>query len=340
MFVDNLIPKWSSANSLSASLRVQKILYLLSPTCVCPNFAGMVQELEHYKGNVTPVEISDGRPRNLIALALETSRSLSFDSKLPLLSGRIKAQNRKQYRPRLMSDDLAEVEKLSDIEMLFQNPQRGSRSNPRNSFSSRKASEESKRSLQYRSLAEGSVKLAMSCWSAGRQNIPKIRIHIDNPDDSAPCVMRSNSLNCLELETLSDDSKMRALSDELLPIPSSTTTNGISYSSAEFDELRASIYSIHGSAKSGSLSTMSLVVLQNFDPTKKEHMIGRRCRSLSDIKRNNTDVETKQTDVRGQSDCNINKFDTNLMTDLFETANILGLALERHLKQQASAQTL
>nr|CDS33231.1 hypothetical protein HmN_000496800 [Hymenolepis microstoma] len=334
MFVDNLIPKWTSTNSLSVSLRVQKILYQLSPTCVCPNFSGMVQELEHHKLNATPVESSDGRPRNLIALALKTSRSQSFDSKLPILPGRLKVHNRKSYRLRLMSDDLAKVEKLNDIEMLFQNPQRGCGSNPRKSFSSCKPSSETKNSLQYRSLAEGSVKLAMSCWSAGRQNIPKIRIHPDNPDDLTYCVMKSNSLNCLDLDTLTDP-KMRALSHELLAVPSSKTANGISYSSAEFDELRTSVYSTHG-----SFSTVSLVAPQNFDSINKKYRIIRRCRSLTDIKRSDAEIETKEVKIQGHSDWYINSLGTDAMTDLFETANILGQALERHLKQQASAQTL
>ncbi|VDO14333.1 unnamed protein product [Rodentolepis nana] len=336
MFVDNLIPKWTSTNSLSASLRVQKILYQLSPTCICPNFAGMVQELEHYKLNSTPVESCDGRPRNLIALALKTSRSLSFDSKLPLLPGRPKVHIRKAYRPRLMSDDLAKVEKLNDIEVLFRSHQRVCRSNPRKSFASRKPSSEIRNSLQYRSLAEGSVKLAMSCWSAGRQNIPKIRIHPDDPDDFTYCVMRSNSLNCLDSGTLTD-SKMRALSHELLAIPPSTTANGISYSSAEFDELRTSVYSTHGSARSGSFSTMSLVVPQNSDSFNRKYRNMRRCRSLTDIKRNVVEIASREVNIRVHSDCCINSVGTDVMTDLFETAHILGQALERHLKQQASA---
>lgn len=330
MFVDNIISKWSSANSLSGSLRVQQILYQLSPTCVCPNFSGMLQELQSHKSNAAPPENDDGRPRHLIALALETSRSLSFDNKLPRIPGRIKAQNRKLCRLRLMSDDLREVEKLNDIEMLFQNHQKGSRSNPRNSSVSRKSSTETRSGIQYRNLAEGSVKLAMSCWSAGRHNIPKIRIHDENPDNSSSGRARSSSLNCIEMETL-NDSKIRALSADLIPVPSFSTTDGISYSSAEFDDLRASVYSVYGSAKSGHLSPMALAVLQNIDYADKAN---RRCKSLSDFKKD--EIGVKLTDVRCSSDLHVDF--PNI--DLFETANILGQALERHLKQQASAQTV
>ncbi|KAM7542948.1 hypothetical protein Aperf_G00000009341 [Anoplocephala perfoliata] len=340
MFVDSIITKWSSANSLTASLRVQQILYQLSPTCVCPNFSGMLQELQNYKLNTAPSENDDGPPRHLIALALETSQSLSSDSKLPHIPRRSKARDQKRCRPRMMSEDLIKAEKPNDIEMLFQNPPKCSQSNPRNLSFSRKSSMETRNGVQYRRLAEGSVKLAMSCWSAGRKNVPMIRIHDESPDDSSSGRVRSSSLDCIEMETLKGNSKIRALSTELVPIPLISTTDGISYSSAEFDDLRASIYSIYGSVKSGSLSPMAAAVLENIDSAEKESKTNRKCRSLSDIKGVESGVRQGFADVRWLSDLYIDSLNNDGMADLFETANILGQALERHLKQQASVQTV
>lgn len=346
MFVENILPKWSSANSLTTSLRVQQILYQLSPTCVCPNFSGMVQELHHQAvSNSSMYRDENSRPTHLIALALETSRAQSADSRLSNLSGKGKAQNQKRRRPRLMSEDLIDNIKMNDIELLFQQCPKSFRSFSRYSLPFQKESTDLRNTLQYRHLAEGSVKLAMSCWSAGRQNIPVIQVHDVNTDDTGhstrlPGINRSNSLNFIDLETHDNSTKARTLSEEAIQIPSSSAANGISYSFAEFDELRASVYSIHGSTKSGSVSPLTLVVLRNNGFLQSPLTNQGRCRSLNDIDRDLQSINIERPIRQVSSDFNLSSLNAELMAELVETANILGQALEMHLKQQASAQTV
>ncbi|EUB62800.1 hypothetical protein EGR_02241 [Echinococcus granulosus] len=346
MFVENILPKWSSASSLTASLRVQQILYQLSPTCVCPNFSGMVQELHHHQAvsNSPVCEDENSRPTHLIALALETSRAHSSDGRLSNLSSKSKAQNRRRRGPRLMSEDLSNKIKMNDIELLFQQCPKGIYSLSRYSPPFRKDSTDPRNTLQFRHLAEGSVKLAMSCWSAGRQNIPVIRIHDENTDDTGhsnqfPGIKRSNSLNFVELETHDDGTEARTLFEEVIQVPSSSAANGISYSFAEFDELRASVYSVHGSTKSGSASPLALVVLRNNGHLQKS-LENQRCRSLNDINRDTEFANAGPPIRRVSSDFNLSPPNAESTTELFETANILGQALEMHLKQQASIQTV
>ncbi|VDK31457.1 unnamed protein product [Taenia asiatica] len=346
MFAENILPKWSSANSLTTSLRIQQILYQLSPTCVCPNFSGMVQELHHQAVSSSSVcRDENSRPTHLIALALETSRAHSADSKLSNLSGKSKAQNQRRRRPRMMSEDLSDSIKMNDIELLFRECPKSFRSFSRNSLPFQKDSTDPRNTLQYRHLAEGSVKLAMSCWSAGRQNIPVIQIHDASTDDTGhssrlPGINRSNSLNFSELEKHDNSTKARTLSDELIQIPSSSTANGISYSFAEFDELRASVYSIHGSTKSDSVSPLTLVVLRNNGFLQSSLTNQGRCRSLGDIDLGVKSVNAELPIRQVSSDFNLSSLNAELMAELVETANILGQALEMHLKQQTSIQTV
>ena len=345
MFVENVIPKWSSTNSLTASLRVQQILYQLSPTCVCPNFSGMVQELQHHRSitNATNCDKGSSRPRHLIALALETSRSTSFDIRMVIPLNKRKVLYRKHMRPRLMSEDLTvSREKMNDIELLFQQSSKGNRSLTRYSMPYRKESRDARNSIHYRNLAEGSVKLAMSCWSAGHRNIPKIRIHEDNMDNTRQFVQlssikRSNSLSYIELETFEESEKIRSLSEEAIQVPSSSNIDGVSYSSADFDKLRASVYSIHGSTKSGSVSPSALVALPNTKLIQASLKSHRRCSSLSDINRDFESIKQKHSYLLILSDSNLSSLNTESMADLFETANVLGQALEMHLKQQTSS---
>ncbi|KAL5107742.1 hypothetical protein TcWFU_005212 [Taenia crassiceps] len=347
MFVENILPKWSSANSLTSSLRIQQILYQLSPTCVCPNFSGMVQELQHHQAvtNSSIFRDENSRPTHLIALALEASRAHSADARLSNLSVKSKAQNQRRRRPRMMSEDLSDNIKMNDIELLFHQCPKSLRSLSRYSPPFQKVSTDPPNTLQYRHLAEGSVKLAMSCWSAGRQKIPVIQIHDANTDDTVhsnrlPGINRSNSLNIIGLETRDSGTKARTLSEEVIQIPSPFTANGISYSFAEFDELRTSVYSIHGSTKSSSVSPLTLVVMRNNGFLQNSLATQGRCRSLSDIDRDIKSVNAERPIRQVSSDFNLSSLNAELMVELVETANILGQALEMHLKQQASIQTV
>lgn len=244
-----------------------------------------------------------------------------------------------------MSEDLIDNIKMNDIELLFQQCPKSFRSFSRYSLPFQKESTDLRNTLQYRHLAEGSVKLAMSCWSAGRQNIPVIQVHDVNTDDTGhstrlPGINRSNSLNFIDLETHDNSTKARTLSEEAIQIPSSSAANGISYSFAEFDELRASVYSIHGSTKSGSVSPLTLVVLRNNGFLQSPLTNQGRCRSLNDIDRDLQSINIERPIRQVSSDFNLSSLNAELMAELVETANILGQALEMHLKQQASAQTV
>ncbi|VDM32223.1 unnamed protein product [Hydatigera taeniaeformis] len=307
----------------------------------------MVQELQHHRAisNSSMCRDENSRPSHLIALALETSRAHSADSKSSNLFGKGKAQNRRRRRPRLMSEDLSDNIKRNDIELLFQQCPKGFRSFSRCSPPLQKGSIDSRSTFHYRHLAEGSVKLAMSCWSAGRPNIPVIRIHDANTEDAVHSnrlagIKRSSSLNFIEFETHDNGTKARTLSEEMILIQPSTTSDGVSYSFAEFDELRTSVYSIHGSTKSSSVSPLTLVVLRNNGFLQRSLMNQRRCKSSNDIDRDMESVNPESPIRQVSSDFNLSSLNAELLAELVETANILGQALEMHLKQQASIQTV
>ncbi len=370
MFVDYILPKWSSAYSLTSSLRVQQFLFELSPTCVCPNFSSMVQELQQQKaasantGGTSSSEAGedDGRPRHLIALALETTRARSFDGRLPGIGSKpvnksFRSNQRSRRRARLISirssEDLTGVGKMNDIELLFLGPSQhqrqkgGGRLLSRYSLPSRKEFYEWKTSPRYRHLAENSVKLAMSCWTAGRHNIPEIRIHGDNTMDSGEQlhtgVPRSSSLvNLNASQHINTGSpKGRTRSDEGLQIP---PASGITYSMAEFDELRASVYSGSESTKRSSISptAMAAVVVRRDSVQKSAIVIEteRRCRSYADLEQEKLLLNPPAVVHHAFSNPVISHTASDAMADLFETADVLGRALEMHLKQQAASSTV
>lgn len=360
MFVDYNLPRCPLSYSKTPSLRVQQFLFELSPTCVCPNFSSMVQELQHQKSTSASSPCAaaaysshpddeNSPPLHLMALALKTTRPRSLDSRLCCVGSTLmvdtEPRNQKLNKPprplipARSSEDLTNVGKLNGFEAFAQGFKER-RLLSCHSLALKRDFHNWKTAPRYRHLAETSVKLAMSCWAAGRHDVPKIRIHRDVGSDSQfSNIPRSSSLSDLNAVPVPGSSKTGTRSNEDLRVP---PANGVAYSMEEIDELRASVYLGSENSKRSTMSPSATSVVGvwrdsfAYPKTAAPITTERKCRSYAELEQNPLRTFSQSPhSCHAVSSPAVPSAASGTLSDLCDTADVLGQALERHLKKQS-----